>query len=124
MNQVDADRAREKAAAQEKAKREAAAGVGDTGEMARQAFQMIDASGDGEITRTEIIRAFRLNDKVREILLPLLPSEILGRSASAISGVDVQAQVEAFEITFQRMDADGSNAVCSRSSRTTSSSSR
>ena len=59
----------------------------------------------------EVIRAFRLNDRVRELLLPILPKDILGNSSSAVSGVDVQAQVEAFEITFQRMDVDGSNAV-------------
>ena len=58
-----------------------------------------------------MIRAFRLNDRVRELLLPLLPGDLLKSQNSSVSGVDVKAQVEAFEVTFQRMDADGSNAV-------------
>ena len=51
------------------------------------------------------------DSRLQARLLSLLPSELLGKSTSAVSGVDVQAQVEAFEITFQRMDADGSNAA-------------
>ena len=111
MKEVDADRARDRREAQEAKKREEAEHGQDSAVLARDAFRIIDSSNDGELTRTEVIRAFRLNDQVRQLLLPLLPAELLGKSNSAVSGVDVQAQVEAFEVTFQRMDVDGSNAV-------------
>ena len=48
---------------------------------------------------------------MRQLVAVGLLAELLGKSNSVVSGVDVQAQVEAFEITFQRMDVDGSNAV-------------
>ena len=111
MREVDEEKEREReAAAKEKAEKEKTNGQNST-ELARKAFLLIDVSGDGELTRTEVIRAFRVNEDVRQLLLPILPAELLGKSNSAVSGVDVQAQVEAFEITFQRMDVDGSNAV-------------
>ena len=111
MREVDAERARERAEVAEAKKREQAQTGTGSAELARTAFRLIDVSNDGELTRTEVIRAFRVNDQVRQLLLPLLPAELLGKSNSAVSGVDVQAQVEAFEVTFQRMDVDGSNAV-------------
>ena len=108
MAAVDAEKARERHEQVERERREMEEGSEGTAALARAAFQLIDEDGSGELTRTEVIRAFRLNDRVRELLLPLLPSDLLKSQNSAVSGIDVQAQVEAFEITFQRMDVDGS----------------
>eukprot|EP00966_Prymnesium_polylepis_P101305 2346490-Prymnesium_polylepis.1 len=62
------------------------------GALARAAFQLMDTSEDGELSRTEVVRAFRLDDRVRELLLPLLPKELLGAGANTVTGIDVQAQ--------------------------------
>ena len=70
----------------------------------------MDTSGDGELSRAELVRAFRLDERVREFMLPLLPKELLGPS-NTVTGVDLQAQVEAFETCFQRMDADVSRGL-------------
>ena len=40
---------------------------------AQEAFSLIDEDNDGELTRSEVLRAFRLNARIRELLLPLLP---------------------------------------------------
>jgi hypothetical protein len=76
--------------------------------LARQAFGLMDTSGDGELSRSEVIRAFRLDDELRDMMLPLLsvPAEKF-----SVTGVNVKAQVEAFEDAFRRMDADGTNSV-------------
>ena len=34
-------------------------------ERAREAFELMDTGGDGELSRVEVIRAFRMDEKVR-----------------------------------------------------------
>ena len=86
-------------------KREQAARKAD---LAKQAFEMMDVSGDGNLTKMEVIRAYRLNEHVREVMLPLLD---VATDKYSVTGVNVKAQVEAFEDAFRKMDADGTNEV-------------
>lgn len=59
--------------------------------LARAAFSLMDANGDGELSRLEMVRAFRLDQRVRELLLPLLPMPAVSRNS--ITGVDLQEQI-------------------------------
>jgi hypothetical protein len=110
FDELEAEEALKKAEEARREREEMESDPTGTFSLAKTAFQMIDEDGSNELSRTELIRAFRLNDKVRELLLPLLPADVL-RSKSDVCGINVQAQVEAFEIIFQRMDMDGSDAV-------------
>ena len=59
-------------------------------------------------TPNQVIRAFRLDDELRDLMLPLLN---VPADKFSVTGVNVKAQVEAFEEAFRRMDADGTNSV-------------
>ena len=67
----------------------------------------MDANEDGELTRLEMVRAFRLDERVRELIQPLMPG--MQASRSSVTGDDLQEQVEGFERIFKMMDADGSD---------------
>ena len=75
--------------------------------LARAAFSLMDANEDGELTRLEMVRAFRLDERVRELIQPLMPG--MQASRSSVTGDDLQEQVEGFERIFKMMDADGSD---------------
>ena len=77
--------------------------------LARAAFALMDANDDGDLTRLEMIRAFRQDERVRELLLPLLP--LSGTAKNSVTGVDLQEQINAFDELFKVMDSDGSDAV-------------
>jgi hypothetical protein len=69
----------------------------------------MDSNNDGELSRLEMVRAFRLDERVRELMLPLLPMPSV--SKNSITGVDLQEQIDAFETMYQVMDSDGSDGV-------------
>jgi hypothetical protein len=78
------------------AKAEAAAGA---------AFALMDKASDGCLTRMEVIRAFRCDDRVREALLPLLPMPKGVRWMSApATASDVAQQCDVFESLFDTID--------------------
>ena len=49
--------------------------------LARAAFTLMDGDGDGELTRVEMISAFRRDERVRKLLLPMLPMESVKRKS-------------------------------------------
>ena len=77
--------------------------------LARAAFTLMDQNGDGELSRFEMVRSFRLDERVRELLLPLLPMPAV--SKQSITGVDLQQQIDAFEELFKAMDSDGNDGI-------------
>ena len=77
--------------------------------LARAAFTLMDQNEDGELSRFEMVRAFRLDERVRELMLPLLPMPAV--SKQSITGVDLQQQIDAFEDLFKAMDSDGSDGI-------------
>ena len=89
--------------------------VGDVGDepqallLARAAFALMDANGDGELSRLEMIRAFRMDERVRELLLPMLPMP--KGPNNSVTGHDLGDQVEAFEAFFKVLDADASDGI-------------
>ena len=58
--------------------------------LARAAFCLMDANEDGELSRLEMVRAFRQDERVRELLLPLLPMPSVSRNS--VTGVDLQVR--------------------------------
>ena len=80
--------------------------------LARVAFGLMDADGDGDLSRVEIMAAFRRDERVRKLLRPLLPSSGRLKTRSIHDAAQaLQQQVEAFETLFQSMDTDGSGGV-------------
>ena len=77
--------------------------------LSRAAFALMDANGDGELSRLEMVRAFRLDERVRELLLPLLP--LPTASKNSVTGIDLEEQISAFEALFKIMDSDGNDGV-------------
>ena len=77
--------------------------------LARAAFALMDANGDGELSRFEMQRAFRLDERVRELMLPLLPISTVSKNSTA--NVDLQEQLDGFDALFNAMDTDKSNEV-------------
>ena len=43
-------------------------------------------AGDGELTRVELVRGFRSDERVRELLMPLLPTYIKNSEVRALVG--------------------------------------
>jgi hypothetical protein len=69
------------------------------------AFALMDKAGDACLTRMEVIRAFRCDDRVREALLPLLPMPKGVRwMSSPASANDVAQQCDVFEALFDTVD--------------------
>ena len=64
-----------------------------------EAFAMVDANCDGVLSRAEVIRACRANERVRELLE--LPRVIRQEDGTR----------DAFEKVFQRLDQDDSKAI-------------
>lgn len=57
-----------------------------------------------------MVRAFRGDERVRELLNPLLPPPT-NRIRSTITGWDLQDQVEHFTSIFNSIDLDGSDSI-------------
>ena len=83
--------------------------VSDRVLLARAAFTLMDINEDGDLSRLEMVRAFRLDERVRELLLPLLPIPAVSRDS--VTGGNLQEQIDAFEHLFQMLDSDGSDGV-------------
>ena len=64
-----------------------------------EAFAAIDKNGNGELSRSEIIKACRVNPQVRELLG--LPARVQQEDGSR----------DRFESVFQFLDADGSKSI-------------
>lgn len=84
-------------------KAEAAAGA---------AFALMGKACDGCLTRMEVIRAFRCDDRVREALLPLLPMPKGMRWVSTpATASDVAQQCDVFEALFDTIDGGVSDDI-------------
>ena len=62
--------------------------------LARQAFELIDSSGSGTLSRIEVITAFRMEEAVRSLLTPLLPKA----SGGILGDENIKAQMESLEL--------------------------
>ena len=65
----------------------------------QEAFERIDTNGDGVLSRAELIRACRVDERVRQLLG--LPRAIRQEDGTR----------DAFEAVFQGLDADGSKTI-------------
>lgn len=79
--------------------------------LARAAFGLMDADGDGELSRVEMVTCFQKDERVRRLLLPLLPMEPTRRKSIYDGDSTLRAQIDAFEKLFKLMDTDGSGGI-------------
>ena len=79
--------------------------------LARAAFSLMDEDGDGELTLAEMAASFRHDERVRKLLLPLLPLPTSKRQTIYAAGDAMGQMIAAFEALFTAMDTDGEGMV-------------